>query len=421
MPTSTLPSLRFVSMPSIQVGFANAQGLELAGRLDLPSGPARAIALFAHCFSCSKDLLAAGRIAQALNDEGFGVLRFDFAGLGKSAGNFSDTNFSSNVDDLVAAAAWLREHHSAPAVLVGHSLGGAAVVAAAHRLPEVRAVATIGAPSNVEHVLDHFADQLATIENEGEANVLLAGRPFRITRQFLDDAREQDIRAAVHTLGRPLLVMHAPGDTVVGIDNAAALYAAARHPKSFIGIDGADHLLTTAADARFAGSMIAAWASRYVERGAEPPPAPAVGILITESGVSRLQNWVVAANRRPLLADEPARVGGSDTGYGPFQWVAIGLAACTSMTLRLYADVKQMPLEHVEVAVTHSKRPAPPLDREATTAAGTIDVFDLTVRVRGSLEAEALSRLEAIANRCPVHKLLAPGGLVQIVAFERMP
>jgi putative redox protein len=251
-------------MQSERKDFAGTDGQKLAARLDAPDGPVKAYALFAHCFTCGKDVFAASRIAQALTEHGMAVLRFDFTGLGASEGEFANTNFSSNVADLVAAADFLRREHQAPAMLIGHSLGGAAVLAAAGEVPEVKAVVTIAAPSDPAHVKGLFGQSLATIEAEGEAEVQLAGRPFRIKRQFLVDAAENNLTAKIAALQRALLVMHSPTDTTVGIGNALAIFTAAKHPKSFISLDDADHLLTRREDAVYVAGMIAAWSERYL-------------------------------------------------------------------------------------------------------------------------------------------------------------
>jgi len=251
-------------MPSQQASFPGAHGAMLAARLDAPDGPARACALFAHCFTCGKDIFAAGQIANALVERGIAVMRFDFTGLGHSDGEFANTNFSSNVGDLVAAAGWLRRERSAPALLIGHSLGGAAVLAAAASVPEVRAVATIGAPSDPSHVTGLFREHVPEIEARGEALVQLAGRPFRIRREFLTDAAEQNLGEKVAQLGRALLILHSPVDETVAIGNATALFVNARHPKSFVSLDDADHLLRRRSDAIYAANLIAAWSERYL-------------------------------------------------------------------------------------------------------------------------------------------------------------
>ncbi|NHZ93554.1 alpha/beta fold hydrolase [Massilia sp. CCM 8733] len=251
-------------MHSEKQEFPGADGHKLAARLDAPDGPARAYALFAHCFTCGKDVFAASRIAQALTEDGIAVLRFDFTGLGASEGDFANTNFSSNVQDLVAAAAFMRTSLKAPEILIGHSLGGAAVLAAAASIAEVRAVVTVGAPSDPSHVNNLFGEQLGVIEAEGEAQVQLAGRPFTIKRQFLLDAAEQNLNLSTAGLKRPLMVMHSPHDRTVGIDNALHIFQAAKHPKSFVSLDDADHLLTRREDAVWVAGMIAAWSARYV-------------------------------------------------------------------------------------------------------------------------------------------------------------
>ena len=252
-------------MPTQKVTFTGSQGFELSARLDAPAGEVKAYSLFAHCFSCSKDLSAVNRISRALNEDGIAVFRFDFTGLGQSKGDFSDTNFTSNVNDIIAAVDYMREAFSPPAIMMGHSLGGAATFLAANKVPEVRAVATIGAPANAVNVLKQFDSQMETIEQEGCANVMLGGRPFVIKKHFVDDARSQDLLAEVATLKKPLLVMHSPIDDTVDIDHARQIYEAAMHPKSFISLDKADHLLMkNPADSIFAARVISAWASQYL-------------------------------------------------------------------------------------------------------------------------------------------------------------
>ncbi|MGF1627046.1 MAG: alpha/beta fold hydrolase, partial [Alphaproteobacteria bacterium] len=341
-----------------RITFTGALGDRLAARLDLPAGPPKAFALFAHCFTCSKDIFAASRIAQGLVDAGYGVLRFDFTGLGASEGEFANTNFSSNIGDLVAAADWLRATHQAPTMLIGHSLGGAAVLAAAGKVPEVKAVATIAAPFDPAHVKQHFGEALDAIARDGEAEVRLVGRPFRIRKQFLDDIDAQAKSGAIGRLRAALMVMHAPRDEIVGIENARLIFDAARHPKSFISLDSADHLLTDRADAAYAANVLAAWAERYVADQADaasPEPPPAAGaVAVSETHRGRLQQAVrVGAHR--LTADEPREAGGDDSGPSPYDLLSAALGTCTSMTLRLYADHKRLPLEHVAVEVAHDR------------------------------------------------------------------
>ncbi len=396
-----------------RITFPGSLGAELAGRLDLPAGPAKAFALFAHCFTCSKDIAAASRIANALTDAGFGVLRFDFTGLGMSGGEFENTNFSSNTDDIVAAADWLRAHHRAPQVLIGHSLGGAAVLAVADEIPEVRAVATVGAPASPAHVTGVFSSSLDEIESNGVADVQLAGRPFTIRKQFVDDLRNHVVTDRVRTLKRALLVLHSPIDNTVGIDNAAEIFQAARHPKSFVSLDGADHLLTGAGDAAFAASMIGAFAARYVvdESGALDAPRAAAPVVVAETTQGPFLNHVVVGRHR-LLADEPESIGGFDAGPSPYDFLGAALGACTSMTLRMYADRKQLPLDRVSVEVTHGKVHADDCvecaDSELLSGrSGMIDRFERVIRVDGADLTDAdRTKLLAIADKCPVHRTL---------------
>ncbi len=395
------------------MAFPGSQGGKLAARLDLPAGPPIAFALFAHCFTCGKDLRSAGRIAAALTAAGFGVLRFDFTGLGSSEGEFANTNFSSNTEDLVAAVDWLRSEHAAPQLLVGHSLGGAAVLAVAGDIDEVRAVVTIGAPSNTQHLtalFDEAADQIAA---DGEACVSLAGRPFTIRQQFLDDLESHAVIERVAAMRTPLLVMHSPIDNTVGIDNASEIFAAARHPKSFISLDGADHLLTESADAEFAAAAIAAFASRYVhdESGALDRPAAGEGVVVAETSQGPFLNHVVVGNHR-FLADEPESIGGFDAGPAPYDFLGAALGSCTSMTLRMYADRKKLPLDRVTVEVRHDKVHADDCAACAENEllegrTGMIDRFQRAITLDGpDLTDDDRAKLLAIADKCPVHRTL---------------
>lgn len=388
--------------------FAGHSGATLAARLDLPNGPLRAYALFAHCFTCSKDLAAVRRIAAELAREGIAVLRFDFTGLGSSQGEFASTNFSSNVADLLSAADYLRDHYQAPSVLIGHSLGGAAVLAMAEDVPEIRAVATIGAPADVGHVLKNFGTSLEVIEKNGEAEVDLAGRKFLVRKQFLEDARAQHIKDAVAALKKPLLILHAPLDQTVGIENATEIFFAARHPKSFVSLDKADHLLTDPEDAAFAARVISGWLTRYL--AADPPQgmAPIEHVRVTETGEGTFQNAAQAGKHR-LFADEPESVGGLDSGPSPYDFLAIALGACTSMTLRLYADHKKLTLGRIDVDVSHAKVHAK--DCEDCTesergSGGRIDRFERVISVDGDVSEELRGKIAEIAGKCPVHRTL---------------
>lgn len=401
--------------PSSQkLTFIGGNGHELAARLDLPGGPTRAFALFAHCFTCSKDIQAARRIADALAQEGIGVLRFDFTGLGSSQGEFANTNFSSNVADLVAAADELRARFQAPAILIGHSLGGAAVLAAAASIPEAKAVVTIGAPSDVGHVLHQLGSSLDQVRETGQAEVKLAGRPFTIQRQFVEDAEAQNLAETIANLRKALLVLHAPRDETVGIDNASAIFTAAKHPKSFVSLDDADHLLTNEQDAAYTAKVISAWAARYVPQ-AEPDNEPAhQSVVVSESGNGKFQN-VIQAGRHRLLADEPVDVGGTDTGPGPYDYLSAALGACTTMTLRMYAERKKMALPSVTVRVEHGKVPADhckDCGEAAEGRTGKIDRFERILSIDGPVDGELAAKLIEIAGKCPVHRTLESGSAV---------
>lgn len=395
---------------SERITFTGALGDDLAARLETPAGPIRAYALFAHCFTCSKDVFAAARIARGLADRGIAVLRFDFTGLGASGGDFANTNFSSNVDDLVAAAGWLRENREAPALMIGHSLGGAAVLAAAGRVAEATAVATIGAPADPGHVAHLLAKDRGAIEAAGEAEVEIGGRRFRITKQFLDDIAEARLDKAISNLRKALMVMHAPRDDVVGIDNATKIFVAAKHPKSFVSVDEADHLLSRHEDAAFVADMLAAWLARYVDgagRGAEAPAETEVEagwVLVEETGMGKFGNRVTSG-RHTLQMDEPQSVGGRDAGMSPYDLLLAALGGCTSMTLRMYADRKQLPLERVGVRLRHQKIHAEDC-ADCETKAGKIDLIDREIAIAGALSNEQRQRLLEIADRCPVHHTL---------------
>jgi uncharacterized OsmC-like protein/alpha/beta superfamily hydrolase len=394
--------------------FPGSHDAVLAGRLELPEGEPRAYALFAHCFTCTKDIFAAGRIAEALAGHGIAVLRFDFTGLGASEGDFAHTNFSSNVQDLIKAADYLRQHYAAPTILIGHSLGGAAVLAAATRVPEAVAVATIAAPADPAHVAHLFTDKRAEIEASGEAEVHLAGRPFRIRKQFLDDIAQQSSAAMLGNLGKALLIFHAPHDQIVGIENAATIFQAARHPKSFVSLDDADHLLTRRADAIYVADVLAAWATRYIggsdTRVAEPVAPEAGTVTVSDRGagavrgISRLAQEILVGRHR-LAADEPLEAGGSDLGPNPYDLLLAALGACTSMTLRLYADHKKWPLQHVRVDLSHQKIHAADC-ADCETREGRIDLIEREITLSGPLDEAQRQRLLEIAEKCPVHRTL---------------
>jgi len=391
---------------AIKVHFPGSQGLTLAARLDLPSRQPTAYALFAHCFTCSKDSKAASYISSSLAAAGIAVLRFDFTGLGGSDGDFANTGFSSNIDDLVAAADFLRKEYEAPRLLVGHSLGGAAVLAAAPRIAEIVAVATVNAPADPSHVIRNFESATAEIELSGEAEVVLGGRRFTIRKSFIDDARSQKLAEIIPGLRRALLVMHSPHDTVVDVSNAQLIFTAAKHPKSFLSLDDADHMLSRRDDARYAGMVLAAWAARYM-----PVPASAAGVqagsedvVVTEAGDGKYAQ-TVNVGRHWLRADEPSSIGGDDSGPSPYQLLSAALGACTSMTMRMYANKKKLPLDKVTVTVKHEKIHAEDCI-ECETRVGKIDQIEREIHIEGDLTDEQRINLMRIADRCPVHRTL---------------
>jgi putative redox protein len=386
--------------------FPNAAGELLAARLERPAQEPIAYALFAHCFTCGKDSLAAKRIAEALTSRGMAVLRFDFTGLGSSEGDFANTHFSSNVADLVAAADHLRRTKRAPGLLIGHSLGGAAVLAAAAAVPEARAVVTIAAPSDPGHVTGLFRDRLEAIHARGDGEVEIGGRPFRIRREFLTDVAEQRLLDHVKDVRKALLIFHSPVDAIVGIENAGKLFAAAKHPKSFVSLDDADHLLSRRGDAVYVANVLAAWAARYLDMlpaaksaGAEPR-----SVSVTETREGKFQQTIAMGPHR-LVADEPIPVGGLDSGPNPYDLLLAGLGACTAMTLRLYADRKNLPLERVSVTLKHGKVHASDC-ADCETKEGMIDRIERAITLDGQLDGEQRAKLIEIADICPVHRTL---------------
>lgn len=405
-------------MKKQNVHFENAAGQRLRGRLEEPlSGPVRHYALFAHCFTCSKDFKAAANLAKALSQAGIGVLRFDFTGLGQSEGDFADTNFSSNREDLLAAAQFLEREYRAPSLLIGHSLGGAAVLMTAEELPSVEAVVTIGAPSQLSHVQKLFQSDLAEIKTKGVAKVDIGGRPFNIKQQFIEDLERYQLKESLGKWReRALLILHSPQDRTVSIDHAAALYAAAHHPKSFVSLDGADHLLSAAQDSQYAGSLIAAWAQRYLSLGEKPVPEAApkeVQAEIEAQGLStRLQ-----MGHHHLWADEPKAQGGEDLGPSPYQYLGAGLGACTAMTLRLYADRKKWPLQRVRV---HLEYQADYRDDQehCSREDRRLGRFQRWLELEGELDAQQKKRLLEIADKCPVHRSLSKGLTVETHIWE---
>ncbi len=389
-----------------KVTFTGSQGFELAARLDKPVGPIRAYALFAHCFTCGKDLAPANRIAKELNNNGIAVLRFDFTGLGKSDGEFENTNFSSNVADLIAAVDYMRDTFEAPSLMIGHSLGGTATLLAALEVPEVKAVATIGSPSNSTNIFKQFGSAVDTIEAEGEADVQLAGRSFKVKKQFIDDAKGQNITEAVAKLKKPLLVIHSPIDDTVSVDHAAAIFMAAKHPKSFLSLDKGDHLLFAPGTAEYAAKSIATWSSPYIPELSEKDAIniPYGRVAVHPTGYGKFQQHI-HAGPHTFLADEPKSYGGDEVGATPYNLLLAGLGACTSMTIRMDAERKGIDLEDLEIYLDHDKIHAEDCDT-CETKNGKIDRIEREIVLKGNLTDEERARLIEIADRCPVHKTL---------------
>ena len=387
-----------------KVEFQGSQGDALAGLMELPNAVPQAYVLFAHCFTCGKDIAAASRISRALVRHGFAVFRFDFTGLGSSDGDFANTNFSSNVQDLIFAANFLRENYDAPTLMIGHSLGGTAILKAAHAVTECKGVVTIGSPADAEHVGKQFVCDLDSIEKDGEANVLLAGRSFTIKKQFIDDIRENK-DTGVGELGKALLVMHSPLDTTVSIQQAERIFVAARHPKSFVSLDNADHLLSRRADAEYAATTIAAWSTRYVlGKTDSPADKPDAGHVIVSERDHKFA-LDVQSDSHTWIADEPTSVGGNNSGPDPYEHLLASLGTCTAMTMRMYADRKQWPLEHITVELNHSRDHGKDC-LECDEAHPQIDYIDRNISLTGELSEEQRQRIMAIADKCPVHRTL---------------
>ncbi|MDP8916782.1 MAG: alpha/beta fold hydrolase [Pseudomonadota bacterium] len=393
--------------------FPNAEGHDLAAVLDLPGRKPRAYALFAHCFTCGKDVLAARRIAAKLTEHGLGVVRFDFTGLGASEGEFANSDFSSNVADLRAAVAAMRERGMAPALLIGHSLGGAAVLAAAESAPEAVAVVTIAAPSEPAHLAHLFADQLEAIRSTGEGELNLGGRTFRITRDFLEDIAAHTLRERIGRLKKALFVFHSPEDEVVGVENAAAIFGAAKHPKSFVSLHGADHLLSRPADAAYVADVIAAGVDRYLAPDAEQILAPLDEhtVAVAETGFGTFQQ-VAATELHRFHVDEPRSVGGLETGPTPYDLVLAGLGACTSMTVRLYAERKGWPLERTEVQLRHDRNHAQDA-ADCEQSDTRMETITRTLSFHGPLDNIQRAKLTEIAEKCPVHRTLSQGARIR--------
>ncbi|MEO8399445.1 MAG: bifunctional alpha/beta hydrolase/OsmC family protein, partial [Ignavibacteriaceae bacterium] len=392
------------AIKTIKVNFKSKSGYKLAARIELPldNKPA-AYAIFAHCFTCTKNLSAVRNISSSLTNNSIAVLRFDFTGLGESEGDFADTNFSSNIEDLIAASDFLENEYETPQILIGHSLGGAAVLRAALKLQQVKAVAVIGAPFDPIHIKNLLIDNIDTIKEKGKALVSIGGRSFEIKKQFLDDILEDNSEAEIRKLNRALLILHSPQDMIVSVDNAEKIYKAAKHPKSFITLDGADHLLSNKEDSMYAGEIISTWVKRYIEFPKE------VSLISQNQVVVRVGKngftTEIKAGRHIFLADEPDSVGGNDLGPTPYDLLIAGLGACTAMTLRMYADRKGIDLKEIKVHLQHSKIYAE--DRSnCEKPYAKLDSIERIIELEGNFTEDIKNRILEIADKCPVHRTL---------------
>jgi putative redox protein len=389
-----------------KVVFKNPEGHNLTASVELPADrkPGN-FAIFAHCFTCNKNFSAVRNISRALTSAGFGVLRFDFTGLGESEGDFADTNFSGNIQDIKAAASFLEEYYVAPSLLIGHSLGGAAVLYAAADIAAITAVASIGAPSDPIHVTRLISSDLDDISTKGQAEVSIGGRPFTIKKQFIDDLKAIDMSLVLKNLRKAVLIAHSPQDNIVGIDNAAAIFTAARHPKSFVSLDGADHLLSKTEDSQYIGDIIAHWAKRYISFQETKKPETHLQVVANLNGDDKFTTQIKAGNHY-LIGDEPETYGGNDFGPSPYDFVSAGLATCTAMTIKMYADRKKWPIEEVNVHIEHNKIYGEDCGACENSSTAKIDKFTRVIELKGELDYSQKARLLEIANKCPVHKTL---------------
>jgi len=395
-------------MKRLKLNIPNKKGQILNAYVEFPANQKPSyFAIFAHCFTCTSSLSAVKNISRSLTNYGFGVVRFDFTGLGRSEGEFKDSHFSSNVSDLIAVSEYMSEHYQAPALLVGHSLGGAAVLVAASQLETVKAVATVGAPADVHHVTHLFSHGIEEVAEKGEVDINIGGRPFKINKDFVDDFSKTDLPTIVKSLRKSLLIMHSPIDKTVGIKNAEKIYQSAHHPKSFVTLDNADHLLMNPDDSFYAGNIIGTWAQRYFKKENDATLTinneQAVGYLnaIEDNFTTKIQ-----VKNHTLIADEPLKVGGDDFGPSPYDYLNSALIACTAMTLKMYAQRKKWDLQEVFVYVSHSKKSAEDLGITSENST-QVDVFTKKLKLIGNLDDVQRKRLQEIASKCPVHKTLA--------------
>ncbi|SED16240.1 putative redox protein [Tenacibaculum sp. MAR_2009_124] len=395
-------------MKTIRLDIENSKQYKLRAYVELPANQKpHYYAIFAHCFSCSSSLNAVKNISRALTNHGFGVVRFDFTGLGRSEGGFAESHFSANVDDLISVNRYISENFSAPSLIIGHSLGGAAAVVAASKLSNIKAVATIGSPATVNHVTHLFSHAIEEVKSKGEVEVNIGGRPFKINQEFVEDFHKTDLPEITKKLRKPILIMHSPVDAVVEISNAHSLYHNAKHPKSFISLDNADHLLSQNRDSLYAGNMIGSWAQRFFD--------PKENTMLDTNGEQLIghlnlleDNFTTSLQTKnhSFLADEPTTFGGDDFGPSPYDYLSASIAACTTMTLKLYAQRKKWDLQEVYVYITYSKKHSDELSLDVEKP-GRIDHISKKLKFVGNLDESQQQKLKEIASKCPVHKTVA--------------
>lgn len=387
-------------MNTQELKIKNRDGVELSATIDFPSNqkPSQ-IAIFSHCFTCTSNLNAVRNINRALTQNGFAVVRFDFTGLGKSGGDFKNSHFEANVEDLVDVHQYITENYFAPEFIVGHSLGGSAAIVAAHKIPALKAVCTIGSPADVEHTTKHFKSQVKELEDNGETQVTIGGREYSVNQNFVDGFKKHKLPEIIKSLKKPILIFHSPIDEVVGVYNAQEIYENAMHPKSFVSLDDADHLLSKKEDSLYVGNVISSWVSRYLPKKQKEKQDPEKHQLVANLNlVEDKFTTSISTDDHTLLADEPVSLGGDNFGMSPYELVSAGLAACTTMTLKLYAERKKWSLKDVKVYLSHAK--------EKNEQGETVDVFKKEIEIKGAVDDTQKDRLIEIASKCPVHKTL---------------
>lgn len=401
-------------MKIIDLKIVNKAGEKLAAHLVIPADEQiNNIAIFAHCFTCSSSLFVVKNISNELIEKGISVLNFDFTGLGHSEGDFSETNFSNNISDLEDVNSFLTETYIAPTILIGHSLGGAAAIIAASQLENIKAVVSIAAPSYVKHITRHFQNFDEIIKEKGHAMLSIGGRPFTIRKQFIDDLEKHNLEEVVKGLRKPIMIMHSPQDNIVDIENAGRLYNNAFHPKSFISLDGADHLVRNKKDAAYIANVIASWVERYV-----PIAANGTNEAIMLKNVDGEQVLVYHETSVPytnhiytktqhILGDEPIDFGGNDLGLSPYELLIAAIGSCTTLTLKLYAKRKEWDLREVYVYLSYAKKHAEEIENREPEAMGKLDFIRKKLKLVGNLSEEQIIKLKEIASKCPVHKTVA--------------